>query len=92
MPSGAAAYTYEAVEPAAIESSLYIQVASLTAETRAQQLSAELSEQLTSPSRVYASAGNYRVQLGPVASLSDAQVLRQTLHGMGYGDAFVTNG
>ena len=92
MPSDAAAYTYEAVEPAAIESSLYIQVASLTAETRAQQLSAELSEQLTSPSRVYASAGNYRVQLGPVASLSDAQVLRQTLHGMGYGDAFVTNG
>ncbi|HBM29270.1 MAG TPA: agglutination protein [Halomonas sp.] len=92
VPSGAAAYTYEAVEPAAIESSLYIQVASLTAETRAQQLSAELSEQLTSPSRVYASAGNYRVQLGPVASLSDAQVLRQTLHGMGYGDAFVTNG
>ena len=90
--SGAAAYTYEAVKPAAIESSLYIQVASLTAETRAQQLSAELSEQLTSPSRVYASAGNYRVQLGPVASLSDAQVLRQTLHGMGYGDAFVTNG
>ena len=92
VPSGVAAYTYEAVEPAAIESSLYIQVASLTAETRAQQLSAELSEQLTSPSRVYASAGNYRVQLGPVASLSDAQVLRQTLHGMGYGDAFVTNG
>ena len=92
MPSDAAAYTYEAVEPAVIESSLYIQVASLTAETRAQQLSAELSEQLTSPSRVYASAGNYRVQLGPVASLSDAQVLRQTLHGMGYGDAFVTNG
>ena len=92
VPSGVAAYTYEAVEPAAIESSLYIQVASLTAEARAQQLSAELSEQLTSPSRVYASAGNYRVQLGPVASLSDAQVLRQTLHGMGYGDAFVTNG
>ncbi|WP_410805516.1 SPOR domain-containing protein [Paraburkholderia sp. SIMBA_053] len=41
---------------------------------------------------MYAAAGNYRVQLGAVASLSDAQALQETLQGMGYGDAFVTNG
>ncbi|WP_219861312.1 TolC family outer membrane protein [Vreelandella piezotolerans] len=92
MPIDAPVYANAAVEPEAIESSLYIQVASLSAAERAQQLSVELGEQLTSQSRVYASAGNYRVQLGPVASFSDAQALQQTLQRMGYGDAFVTNG
>ncbi len=75
MPIDAPVYANAAVEPEAIESSLYIQVASLSAAERAQQLSIELGEQLTSQSRVYASAGNYRVQLGPVASFSDAQAL-----------------
>lgn len=92
MPIDAPVYANAAVEPEAIESSLYIQVASLSAAERAQQLSVELGEQLTSQSRVYASAGTYRVQLGPVASFSDAQALQQTLQRMGYGDAFVTNG
>jgi adhesin transport system outer membrane protein len=92
MPIDAPVYANAAVEPEAIESSLYIQVASLSAAERAQQLSVELGEQLTSQSRVYASAGNYRVQLGPVTSFSDAQALQQTLQRMGYGDAFVTNG
>lgn len=91
-PVNETAFASDTVAPAAVASSLYIQVASLSGAERAESLSAELSEQLTSQSRVYAAAGNYRVQLGPVASLSDAQALQETLQGMGYGDAFVTNG
>lgn len=70
---------------------LYIQVASLGAIERAEHLSVQLSDQLASQSRVYAAAGNYRVQVGPVDSLNDAQQLQQTLQEMGYQDAFVTN-
>ena len=91
-PVNETAFTSETVAPTAVEGSLYIQVASLSAVERAELLSTELGEQLDSQSRVYAAAGNYRVQLGPFASLSDAQALQQTLQGMGYGDAFVTNG
>lgn len=76
----------------AAEIGLYIQVASLSAIERAEQLSDQLSDKLGSDSRVYAHAGNYRVQIGPVPSLTDAQQLQQTLQDMGYGDAFVTNG
>lgn len=76
----------------AAEIGLYIQVASLSAVEHAEQLSDQLSDKLGSDSRVYAHAGNYRVQIGPVPSLTDAQQLQQTLQDMGYGDAFVTNG
>lgn len=76
----------------AAEIGLYIQVASLSAVEHAEQLSDQLSDQLGSDSRVYAHAGNYRVQIGPVPSLTGAQQLQQTLQDMGYGDAFVTNG
>ncbi|MBT2773554.1 TolC family outer membrane protein [Halomonas sp. ISL-60] len=74
------------------ENGLYIQVASLSALERAEQLSAQLSEQLDNDARVYAFTGNYRVQIGPIPTLNSAQELQQTLQGMGYGDAFVTNG
>ncbi|MEA2120431.1 TolC family outer membrane protein [Halovibrio sp. HP20-50] len=81
----------QAGRPAAAESGLYIQVASLSSVERAERLSSQLSDRLTSQARVYEAAGNYRVQMGPVASISDAQQLQQTLRGLGYDDAFVTN-
>lgn len=84
--------TLPTVSAAPSVGNLYIQVASLGVAERAELLSAQLGEQLTSQSRVYAAAGNFRVQLGPVASMSDAQQLQQTLRGLGYADAFVTNG
>lgn len=82
----------KAVRSASAENGLYIQVASLSAIERAEQLSTQLSNQLSSQSRVYAAAGNFRVQIGPLPSLNDAQQLQQVLQGMGYEDAFVTKG
>lgn len=90
--SSSNASSSKTVRSATAENGLYIQVASLSAIERAEQLSTLLSDQLTSQSRVYAAADNYRVQIGPVPSINDAQQLQQVLQGMGYEDAFVTNG
>ncbi|MGM0833615.1 MAG: TolC family outer membrane protein [Pseudomonadota bacterium] len=71
---------------------LYVQVASLSAIERAEALSRQLNNQLSSSARVVAAAGNFRVQVGPFESLNDAKSLQSELQGFGYADAFVTRG
>ncbi|UXZ55037.1 TolC family outer membrane protein [Halomonas sp. 7T] len=71
---------------------LYVQVASLSAIERAEALSQQLNSELSSSARVVAAAGNFRVQVGPLATLEDARSLQSELRGVGYADAFVTRG
>ncbi len=69
----------------------FLQVAAFSQRRSAEQLLTRLRESIAGPMRVHQENGLYRVHIGPLAQVSDIEMIKQTLQSLRLGAGFIVN-